>query len=208
MSSGTKESDETAILNSDEREMLLKMQQGEVEDLDLTDAARWKRYSRIRKRIRNAIYDFSLLYHNWGELNLDKVFDEKELEMQATMDGVEGTIATLYRGLSGTQIPFDSHLQGSIVQAELDMNDRLADVRFSVTARAIQNAVNVNQAAERVNPDEVDTLRIPEMRAVLEGLAHSDANISELVEEGLQNAQLERAADAEPDIKVRQWGDE
>jgi len=148
----------------------------------LTPQKRYQMHHRIRKRVRWTVYDFALLYDNWDELNLDKVFDS-ELHMYKTQDGVSRAVSTLYRGLFGHQLPFEDMLIDGIWRAESDMNNRRVDVRFSV-GPPVPGDVYSNNAAERVTPDDVDGLRIPEMRTVLEALAHSDADIPELVAEG------------------------
>lgn len=140
-------------------------------------------HSRIRKRVRQAIYDFALVYDNWDELNLDRVFESEDLHLWKTQDGVSRAFSMLYRGLFGHQLPFKHMLIDGVWRAESDMNNRRVDVRFSV-GPPVPGDAYTNDAAERVTPDDVDSLRIPEMRAVLEALAHSDADIPELVEEG------------------------
>lgn len=168
-----------AILSSKEREML----RGDGTGPDLTDQARWKRHSRIRDRLRWAIYDFGLLYDNWDDLKLEKVFDEEELHPYKSRDGISRMFSTFYRGLFDNQLSFRYLLIDGIVRAESGMNNRSVDVRFDVDPR-VPGDVYVNDAAERINPEQVDSLRIPEMRAVLEGLAHSGAEVPELVMEG------------------------
>lgn len=159
-----------AILNSDERKML----RGEDE---VADELRWKRHSRIRKRLQWAIYDFWLIYDNWDEINLDKAFEEQD--PRDLLEGGTRAISTLYRGMDDSQVSFKSALADGIWRAESDMNDRYVDVRFGVEAKEPGN-VYVSDAARRVNPEEVDSLRIPEMRAVLDSLAKSGVDVSEL----------------------------
>lgn len=167
-----------AILTTDQRKYLAGLQEYEK-----SDSARWKMYSRIRNQLRWGIYDFALLYDNWDELNLNKAFDDGELHTLHTMDGLEGAIATLYRGLFASEIPFDKHLKNAVWKAEADMNNRNVDVRFDVSNR-VKGGVYGNSVRDRLNPDDVRSLRIPELRYVVESLVHSDADIAELVKEG------------------------
>lgn len=165
-----------AILTKTQRERLEGDTAPENED------ARWRMHSRIRKRLRQAIYDFTLIYNNWGELNLDKVFDETELNRVATEDGISRAVSTLYRGLYGGNITFEPLLKDGIFRAESDMNNRYVDVRFGVEHYDSVD-VNTNDAIERVTPESVGSLRIPEMRAVLDELANCDIDIPEMLEE-------------------------
>jgi hypothetical protein len=174
-----------AILNNKDRKMLGKMKRGEDFTTGLTDEARWKRYSRIRKRLRWAIYDFGYIYQNWEELNLDKVFDNDELSMAGAADGLEGAIETLYRGLYDKQISFEHYIEGGIYVAERDLHDRVVDVRLSIEPEEFP-ITTLKNVSERVTPEDVNTIRVPEGRAILEALAHSDADIPELVEKGNQ----------------------
>jgi len=164
------------LLTSDQRGYL----SGE-EEYGKSDSARWQMYTRIRKQLRYSINDFTLLYRNWDELNLDKAFEERDPHWYM-MDGATCAISTLYRGMADEQLSFKSTLINAICQAEADMNDRRVDVRFDVEPTVTQNVV-VNDAIERVNPDDVDSMRIPEMRAVLKDLAESDLDIAKLLKE-------------------------
>lgn len=164
------------LLTSDQRRYL----SGEKE-YKKSDQARWKMYSRIREQLRWTIYDFALLYDNWDELNLDKAFEERD-PYWYMMDGATRTISTLYRGMAEDQLSFESSLKDAIYRAESDMNNRRVDVRFDVDP-TVEGDVFVNKAIERVNPDDVDSMRIPEMRAVLEELAHLNIDVPELMKQ-------------------------
>lgn len=174
-----------AILTEPERKML------RGEDIgDLTDAARYKRYSRIRERLCWAIYDFGLLWENWQRLNLDKVFQENEIDLPKMRHGVRGMFYVLYRGLFDDYMPpFKSYLQDGVALAEQDMNNRNVRVAFTVN-REVGGNVIVDGALSRVKPESVDSLTIPEMRAVLQKLAESDADVAELVWDELDGEPL------------------
>lgn len=163
-----------AILTSNQRKYLAD--EGEYTK---SDQARWKMYSRIRERLRWAIYDFALIYENWDELNLDKAFEERDPNWYM-MDGATRAISTLYRGMANDQLSFRGSLINGICRAESDMNSRNVDVRFRVDPSVMMD-VYVNDAIERINPDDVDSMRIPEMRAVLNNLAHLDIDIPDLI---------------------------
>lgn len=165
-----------AILTNKQRRRLT------AENGGLTDQARYQMHYRIREQLRQAIYDFALIYDNWDDLNLDKAFDETELNTVRTEDGISRAISTFYRGLYGGDITFKPLLVDGIFRAEADLNSRYVDVRFGVEHYE-SVGVNTNDAIERVTPEAVDTLRIPEMRAILDELANSDINIPELLKE-------------------------
>lgn len=170
-----------ALLTSDQRRYLEA-----PEEYALTDSARWKKHSRIRERLRQTIYDFALLggrkiHHkenNWERLNLSKSFDD--LSHQPASDGVRAMFYALYRGLSTGHVPFEPLLQDGVAMAELHMNNRHVNPTFTIEARTHGNVI-VDSALSKINADEVDSLRIPEMRAVLQKLADSDVDVAELV---------------------------
>ena len=172
-----------ALLTTDQREYLAN-----PEEFALTDSARWKKHSRIRKRLRETIYDFALLggrkiHHkenNWEKLNLNKAFDD--LSHQPASDGVRAIFYALYRGLSTGHVPFEPLLQDGVSMAELHMNNRHVNPTFTIEARTHGDVI-VDSALSKINADEVDSLRIPEMRAVIQKLAESDVDVAELVAE-------------------------
>ncbi|WP_058828113.1 hypothetical protein [Haloferax sp. Q22] len=169
-----------AVLTSKQRKYL----SGE-EEFKMSDQARWQMYSRIRDRLRWAIYDFALLggrhSDNWEELNLDKLFTEENMDHHRTRDGARGMFYVLYRGLFNDYMPpFDRYLEHGVTLAERHMNNRHVRVTFNVERPAHGNVI-VDSALARVTPDDVDGLRIPEMQAVLQTLAESDVDVAELI---------------------------
>lgn len=171
-----------AILTQDQRDRLTT----DEHDPALTDQARWAMYSRIRERLRAGIYDFHLIYNNWDELNLDKAFDRNKFDTAMGYKGVEGVFAMLYRGLFQGLVPFEPLLKKGIVRAEWAMHDRPVRITFSIEPEAMQdrNATTLADTAEQVNPDDIDNLRIDQMRLILELLAYADVEISELLNKG------------------------
>jgi hypothetical protein len=169
---------EKALLAHREREML-------TQEVDITDQVRWKRHERIRNRLKQTIYDFRLLggrnHHNWDEINLGKIFNEEEMDLPKARDGARGMIYVLYRGLFEDHMPpFEPYLQDGIALAELHMNDRHVFPSLSID-RQVGGTTIEEVALDKVEQNRVDSMRIPEMRAVLNELANSDVNVAEIV---------------------------
>jgi len=167
-----------ALLTNKQRQRLAD------DDADISDAIRWKMHSRIRERLENTLYDFAVLLEHWDELNLGKVFEQGEMSYPYLLTGTEGMLYTLYRGHFSGPSSFEDLLEKAIVRAEGEMNGTVVKVKFKVKEEEWGLTKVLPILAERVDSGEVDSLRVSEMRALLEALAEGEQDFDEMVEHG------------------------
>lgn len=164
-----------ALLTDNQRKQL-------ASEEELSDQIRWKMHSRIRERLENTIYDFAILLEHWDELNLGKVFEEMNYAYLLT--GTEGMLYTLYRGHFSGPSSFEDLLEKAIVRAEREIKGNVVKVTFNVKEEEWGTTKILPMLAERVDSGEVDSLRVSEMRALLEALAEGEQDFDEMVEHG------------------------
>jgi hypothetical protein len=173
-----------ALLTAKQRQRLTK--DGE----EIPDEIRWKMHSRIRERLVNTIYDFAILLEHWDELNLGKVFDYGEMDPREKSAGSEGMLYTLYRGhYSGTG-SFEDSLAKAVTRAERDMNNNQTQVIFKVKEYEWGQNMFLPGLAKRVDSGDIDSLRVSEMRALLNHLSEKDTSFDEMMQSGEALAEL------------------
>lgn len=177
MASGTNSDKPNSVLTDKQRTVLRNGGKG------LTDQARWKMNSRIRKRLAAAISDFGLIWDHREEIRPGESFEFEEGGLREFEGGILKAFAVFYKGLFAGNVPFEPLLERGIFEAELDMNNRPVNVTVTVE-RDDSPAASLGIAARKVEENEFDQLRIGEMRALIQALANSEMDISEAAEEG------------------------
>lgn len=154
------------------------------------DTAKQQRYQmreRIRRRVRDTLQDFALLYEYTDERERNAIFDvgESHADMDAVTDFQEAlaaTIAFLYRSLEGEptseamydrsfRVPFEAILQQGVAKAEVDRQPRtmprtMVTVDFDVDVRR-SSAIDIDHAIEKIAELRENELTDAEIRNLI-----------------------------------------
>lgn len=116
------------ILSPADRKFLL----GEA-DLE-SEQSRYDARYRIRRRVRNALLDFTLLLEHLEARDRDQVFDPPADRREAVTDGVVDALAFLYLGMAAYDVPRREFFREAIRRAERRRGEdgSLVTVRFDV----------------------------------------------------------------------------
>ena len=106
------------ILSSADRAFLLG-----TADLEGKQSEYDTRY-RIRRRIRNAILDFTILFEHLSERDRTQVFDSPDDEREDFSNAIVDSLAFFYLGTEGYDPPRETLLAESVRRAERRRQDR------------------------------------------------------------------------------------
>lgn len=91
--------------------------------------------ARIRERLRNAIYDLSLLFVHLEERDRKQVFNRAQLDDQdaiALVRGMQAGLGLTYLGCADMEYPFATLLAESVKDAELTKGTTMEDVEINI----------------------------------------------------------------------------
>ncbi|GAB3039937.1 hypothetical protein [Natronobiforma cellulositropha] len=146
------------ILTPSDREFLLGRK------TDYTDHSRKQKRNRIRRRVRNAILDWSIVATHLETRDRQTVFDLEADERESYTNGMADALAFFYLGADDSQIPFTELLTRGVSRAEQNL------------AGSAHRVVTVDFGVERVSEVDGD--------AVIDTL--EDGRLEELTEEELR----------------------
>jgi len=104
------------ILTPSDRDFLLGRK------TDYTDHSRKQKRNRIRRRVRNAILDFSILFECLEERDRKTVFDPNDEDREAYTQGITDMLAFLHLGTMGYHTPFKDMLSEGVGKAEQQLS--------------------------------------------------------------------------------------
>lgn len=153
--------------------------------------------ARIRKRLRNAIYDLSLLFVHLEERDRKQVFHRGTLDEQdaiALLRGMQAGLGLTYLGCNDTEYHFLTMLVESIRDAELILGTTLEDLEIKINR---DFGVSVAEIEERrtLYGDEMDLtdLSSEELKQLRRIGTISDDELNE----ALAEVERQEAADGE-----------
>jgi len=140
MSDGHDESDSDAsvtyspdrgrgILTPSDREFLLGRK------TDYTEHSKKQKRNRIRRRIRNSILDFTILFEHLEDRDRETVFNPDDDAREAYTQGIIDLLAFLHLGTMGYYTPFKDMLSQGVNKAEQELagsDYRMVTVDFNV----------------------------------------------------------------------------
>jgi hypothetical protein len=191
------------ILTPSDRDFLLGRK------TDYTEHSMKQKRNRIRRRVRNAILDFSILFANLEERDRETVFDPDDEDREAYTRGITDMLAFLHLGTMGYYTPFKDMLAEGVRKAEQRLagsDYRMVNVEFNVEP---VGQIDVDEVIEKLEQEEFSELSDEELRAFVRLLTLSDGfspetareqikeNLSDFVSEvdgsdGADEARLER----------------
>jgi len=152
------------VLTEADREYL----RGEKE---LSEGSEFNTKRRIRRRVKNALLDFSILFDHLDQEERRKIFTSAEEEREPFIEALSAFFAFVYRETyPTTHIPsFKYFLKEGIRRAERDMAGtdlHEVDVKFDVTPISI-NSIDLDDVAHKVRFGKWEELSEVEMRHFL-----------------------------------------
>ncbi|SDC02022.1 hypothetical protein [Natrinema hispanicum] len=157
------------ILTPSDRDFLLGRK------TDYTDHSKKQKRNRIRRRVRNAILDFSILFEYMEERDRETVFDPDDEDRDAYTQGITDMLAFLHLGTMGYHTPFKDMLSEGVGKAEQQLagsNYRMVNVEFNVEP---VGQIDVDEVVDKLEHEEFAQLTDEELRAFVRLLTMSDA---------------------------------
>ncbi|MFP9192809.1 hypothetical protein [Natronosalvus vescus] len=158
---------ERGILTPSDREFLLGRK------TDYTDHSKKQKRNRIRRRIRNAILDFSIIFDHLDDRDRETVFDPEDEERDAYTQGIVDMLALLHLGTMGYSTPFKDMLSQGVYKAEQELagsDYRMVNVYFNVDP---VGQIDVDEVIDKLERGRFNELTDEELRAFVRLLAES-----------------------------------
>ncbi|WP_224270973.1 hypothetical protein [Haloprofundus salinisoli] len=156
------------ILTPSDREYLLGRK------TDYTEHSKKQKRNRIRRRLRNAILDFTILFEHLEDRDRETVFNPDDDARDAYTQGITDMLAFLHLGTMGYYTPFKDMLAQGVNKAEQELADsdyRMVTVDFNVEP---VGRIDVDAVVDKLEYGEFDELTDEELRAFTRLLADSD----------------------------------
>jgi hypothetical protein len=169
------------ILTPSDRDFLLGRK------TDYTDHSKKQKRNRIRRRVRNAILDFSILFEYLEERDRETVFDPDDEDRDAYTQGITDMLAFLHLGTMGYHTPFKDMLSEGVGKAEQRLagsNYRMVNVEFNVEP---VGQIDVDEVVDKLENEEFAQLTDEELRAFVRLLTMSDGFSPEATREDIKD---------------------
>ncbi len=181
------------VLTPSDREFLLGRK------TDYTEHSKKQKRNRIRRRVRNAILDFTILFDHLDDRDRETVFDPDDAERDAYTRGIVDMLAFLHLGTMGYSTPFKDMLARGVSKGEQELAGseyRMVNVEFNVDP---VGRIDVDEVVEKLDDGRFEEITDEELRAFVRLLAESQefspAPIREEIK-GQMDEFVERAAEA------------
>ncbi|ELY96816.1 hypothetical protein [Natrialba taiwanensis] len=185
------------ILTPSDRDFLLGRK------TDYTDHSKKQKRNRIRRRVRNAILDFSILFEYMEERDRETVFDPDNEDRDAYTQGITDMLAFLHLGTMGYHTPFKDMLSEGVGKAEQRLagsNYRMVNVEFNVDP---VGQIDVDEVIEKLDNEEFAQLTDEELRAFVRLLTMSDGFSPEATREEIKDRVDEFGARVDESAETR-----
>lgn len=159
---------ERGILTPSDREFLLGRK------TDYTEHSKKQKRNRIRRRIRNAILDFTIIFEHLDDRDRETVFDPEDAEREAYTRGITDMLALLHLGTMGYSTPFKDMLARGVYKAEQELagsDYRMVNVYFNVDP---VGQIDVDDVIDKLERGTFEEVTDEELRAFVRLLAESD----------------------------------
>jgi hypothetical protein len=156
------------ILTPSDREFLLGRK------TDYTEHSKKQKRNRIRRRLRNAILDFTILFEALETRDRETVFNPDDENREAYTRGITDMLAFLHLGTMGYHTPFKHMLAKGVNRAEQELADseyRMVTVDFTVDP---VGQIDVDAVVDKLDSGAFEDLTDEELRAFVRLLGESD----------------------------------
>ncbi|SNR30805.1 hypothetical protein [Halorubrum vacuolatum] len=168
------------ILTPSDRDFLLGRK------TDYTEHSKKQKRNRIRRRVRNAILDFSILYECLEDRDRRTVFDPDDADRDAYTRGITDMLAFLHLGTMGYVTPFKDMLSEGVAKSEQRLagsDYRMVTVEFNVEP---VGRIDVDEVIAKIEADEFERITDEELRAFVRLLSLSGELSPEAAREGIK----------------------
>ena len=155
------------ILTPSDREFLLGRK------TDYTEHSKKQKRNRIRRRIRNAILDFPIIFDHLDDRDRETVFDPEDDERAAYTQGIVDMLAFLHLGTMGYSTPFKDMLARGVAKGEQELASsdyRMVNVYFNVDP---VGRIDADEVIDKLEDGQFDEIADEELRAFVRLLAES-----------------------------------
>lgn len=156
------------ILTPSDREFLLGRK------TDYTEHSKKQKRNRIRRRLRNAFLDFTILFEHLEERDRKTVFNPQNEARDAYTQGITDLLAFLHLGTMGYYVPFKDMLSQGVSRAEQELSGsdyRMVNVEFNVDP---VGQIDVDEVIDKLDGEDFDDITNEELRAFMRLLIESD----------------------------------
>ena len=181
---------ERGVLTPSDREFLLGRK------TDYTEHSKKQKRNRIRRRIRNAILDFTIIFEHLDDRDRETVFDPEDAEREAYTRGITDMLALLHLGTMGYSTPFKDMLARGVYKAEQELagsDYRMVNVYFNVDP---VGQIDVDDVIDKLERGQFEEITDEELRAFVRLLAESDDFTPEPMREEIKGQMAEFAEKA------------
>ncbi|HET7325336.1 MAG TPA: hypothetical protein VFJ06_13495 [Halococcus sp.] len=156
------------ILTPSDREFLLGRK------TDYTEHSKKQKRNRIRRRLRNALLDFTILFEHLEERDRKTVFNPQDDARNAYTQGITDLLGFLHLGTMGYYVPFKNMLSQGVSRAEQELSGsdyRMVNVEFNVDP---VGQIDVDAVIDKLDTGDFDDITDEELRAFMRLLTDSD----------------------------------
>lgn len=156
------------ILTPSDREFLLGRK------TDYTDHSEKQKRNRIRRRLQNAILDFTILFEHLEGRDRRTVFDPESDARDAYTEGITDLLGFLHLGTMGYHVPFKDMLSQGVNRAEQELSGsdyRMVNVEFNVDP---VGQIDVDEVIDKLDSGEFGEITDEELRVFMRLLTESD----------------------------------
>jgi hypothetical protein len=156
------------ILTPSDREFLLGRK------TDYTEHSKKQKRNRIRRRLRNALLDFTILFDHLEERDRETVFNPDDDARDAYTQGITDLLGFLHLGTMGHHVPFKDMLSQGVSRAEQQLSGsdyRMVNVEFNVEP---VGHIDVDAVIDKLDAGAFDDITDEELRAFMRLLAESE----------------------------------
>ncbi|MUV57164.1 hypothetical protein [Halogeometricum sp. CBA1124] len=157
------------ILTPSDREFLLGRK------TDYTEHSKKQKRNRIRRRLRNAILDFTILFDHLEDRDRETVFNPEDEAREAYTQGIVDMLGFLHLGTMGYYVPFKDMLGQGVNRAEQKLagsDYRMVTVDFNVDP---VGQIDVDEVVDKLESERFDEVTDEELRAFVRLMTESEA---------------------------------
>lgn len=156
------------ILTPSDREFLLGRK------TDYTEHSKKQKRNRIRRRLRNSLLDFTILFEHLEDRDRETVFNPEDEDRGDYTKGIIDTLGFLHLGTIGYYVPFKDMLGQGVNRAEQKLagsDYRMVTVDFNVDP---VGQIDVDEVIDKLEYGSFDEVTDEELRAFVRLLAESE----------------------------------
>jgi hypothetical protein len=172
------------ILTPSDREFLLGRKN------DYTEHSKKQKRNRIRRRLRNALLDFTILFEHLEERDRETVFDPDDEAREDYTEGITDLLGFLHLGTMGYHVPFKNMLSQGVSRAEQELSGsdyRMVNVEFNVEP---VGHIDVDAVIDKLDAGAFDDITDEELRAFMRLLADSEEFTASELRSGMKKQML------------------